>query len=174
MGGRAPAPVRSNRPDLADSNGQNGLRAVVWAALGAVDDPEYPGVSIVELGLVEDVRVADDGRRIEVDLIPTFSGCPALGFIADDVRAALARLDPSAEVVVTFVAEPAWTPARIAPSAQHRLAGEFGVGVQVGDKPPPCPRCGAGALALDSMFGPTRCRSVHRCRSCGEVIELIR
>ena len=145
-----------------------------FAALGGVDDPEYPGVSIVELGLVEAVRVDEDRRRIEVDLIPTFSGCPALGFIADDVRAALGRLDPSAEVVVAFVAEPAWTPSRIAASARPRLAGEFGVGVQVGDKPPPCPRCGTGALTLDSMFGPTRCRSVHRCGSCGEVIELIR
>ena len=68
----------------------------VLAALRSVDDPEYPGVSIVELGLVEAVRVMDDGRRLEIDLIPTFSGCPALGFIADDVRAALGRLDPTA------------------------------------------------------------------------------
>ena len=162
--------ARGDRPDRADPFLQNDVIDV----LRTVDDPEYPGVSIVERGLVEHVRVTDDGRRIEVDLIPTFSGCPALGFIADDVRAALERLVPTAEVVVTFVAEPAWTPARIAASARPRLAGEFGVGVQVGEKPPPCPRCGTGALALDSMFGPTRCRSVHRCRACGEVVELIR
>lgn len=146
----------------------------VWAALGGVDDPEYPGISIVELGLVEAVRVDAAGGRIEVDLIPTFSGCPALDFIADDVRAALGGLDPAAEVVVSFLAAPAWSPARIAPSARPRLAGEFGVGVQLGDRPPPCPRCGTGALLLDSLFGPTRCRSVHRCRSCGEIVELIR
>lgn len=149
-------------------------RSVVFDALRSVDDPEYPGISIVDLGLVEAVRLDDDGRQVEVDLIPTFSGCPALGFIADDVRAALAGLDGVEEVTVTFVAQPAWTPERIAPAARPRLAGEFGVGVQLGVKPPPCPHCGRDALALDSLFGPTRCRSVHRCRSCGEVVELIR
>ena len=68
--------VLHDRPDRADPEGQNG----VWRALQDVDDPEYPGVSIVDLGLVEDVRV--DGRRVEVDLVPTYSGCPALSMIA--------------------------------------------------------------------------------------------
>ena len=62
--------VLHDRPDRADAEGQNG----VWRALQDVDDPEYPGVSIVDLGLVEDVRV--DGRRVEVDLVPTYSGMP--------------------------------------------------------------------------------------------------
>ncbi len=158
----------SNRPDPAGSDMQN----EVWAALASVDDPEYPGVSIVELGLVEDVRVID--QRVEVDLVPTFSGCPALTFIAADVRSAVGALDNIDDVVVTFVAEPAWTPERIAPAARQRIAAGFGVGVQVGVKPVACPQCGQPALREQSLFGPVRCRSVHQCTACGEVVELIR
>jgi len=149
---------------------QNEVRRV----LGTVDDPEYPGVSIVELGLVEDVRVAEGGARVEVNLVPTFSGCPALAFIAEDVRGAVLGVDGVSDVVVTFVATPAWTPARIAPSARQRIGADFGVAVQLGATPPACPRCGAPDLIEQSLFGPVRCRSVQRCASCGEVVETIR
>ncbi len=63
----------------------------VLDALATVDDPEYPGVSIVDLGLVERVEVS--GRSVEVDLVPTFSGCPALEMIATDVAATVGALD---------------------------------------------------------------------------------
>ena len=158
-----------DRPDRADPN----VRDDVAAALRTVDDPEYPGISIVELGLVEDVRVLDGGR-VEVDLVPTFSGCPALAFIAGDVERAVGALDAVADVGVAFVASPAWTPARIAPSARERIGADFGVAVQLGPAPPACPRCGARALVEESLFGPVRCRSVHRCQACGEIVETIR
>jgi ring-1,2-phenylacetyl-CoA epoxidase subunit PaaD len=158
-----------DRPDPADPN----VRDDVLAALRGVDDPEYPGVSIVELGLVEDVRVLGDGR-VEVDLVPTFSGCPALAFIADDVTRAVGGLDAVADVAVTFVSSPAWTPARIAPSARERIGADFGVAVQIGPVLPACPNCGVRALVEESLFGPVRCRSVDRCRACGEVVETIR
>ncbi len=61
------------------------LRERVLAAVTSVDDPEYPGISIVDLGLLETIDVSADGA-VGVGLIPTFSGCPALGMIADDVR----------------------------------------------------------------------------------------
>ena len=80
--------------------------------LRSVDDPEYPGVSIVDLGLVAGVRI--NGARVAVDLIPTFSGCPALELIAWDVRAALAAA--GLDVDVRFATTPAWTPARISPA----------------------------------------------------------
>ena len=144
----------------------------MWRALRAVDDPEYPGVSIVGLGLVEDVRV--DGRRVEVDLVPTYSGCPALSMIAADVREAVGALDDVDDVDVRFVAEPAWTPARIAPAARAAIASSFGVAVAPPGHPAPCPRCGADALVEQSAFGPVRCRSIHRCRSCGELVEAVR
>ena len=145
---------------------------MITEALRQVDDPEYPGVSIVDLGLVEDVRV--DGGRVEVDLIPTFSGCPALAMIAADVRSALGRLDGVDDVEVRFVPSPVWTPERITPAARRAIAEQFTVAVATIGRPTACPRCHETALVEESMFGPVRCRSIHRCRACGERIEVIR
>lgn len=144
----------------------------VLLAVQTVDDPEYPGISIVDLGLVEDVRV--DGRTVEVDLVPTYSGCPALTMIAADVCAAVGALDSVDDVVVRFVAAPAWTPERISPAARASMAATFGVAVAPPGHPATCPRCGAAALVEQSAFGPVRCRSIQRCRSCGEVVEAFR
>jgi ring-1,2-phenylacetyl-CoA epoxidase subunit PaaD len=161
-------PVRRDRPDRADAHGQDG----VWQALQGVDDPEYPGVSIVDLGLVDRVQI--DGRRVEVDLVPTYSGCPALSMIASDVRAAVGAVDGVGDVEVRFVAEPVWTPERIAPGARASIGSSFGIAVAPPGQPATCPRCGADALVEQSAFGPVRCRSIHRCRSCGEIIEAFR
>ena len=68
------------------SGALDSLEARVAAAVGTVDDPEFPGVSVVELGLLESIRVDRDGR-VRVSLLPTFSGCPALSMIGDDVPA---------------------------------------------------------------------------------------
>ena len=68
------------RPDDRDAD--------VWAALSGVHDPEIPPCTITDLGIVEDVRSGPDA--VEVDLLPTFAGCPALDVIREDVEAALA------------------------------------------------------------------------------------
>lgn len=144
----------------------------VMTVLSQVDDPEYPGVSIVDLGLVEAVRT-DEDSHVEVDLIPTFLGCPALGFIIADVRAALARADfPGA--TVRFVDHPVWTPDRITDAGRRRLATDFTVAVRLGRSAPSCPRCGTSALVDTAMFGSMRCRSISECRACGERLETIR
>jgi ring-1,2-phenylacetyl-CoA epoxidase subunit PaaD len=147
-------------------------RDAVLGALQAVDDPEYPGVSIVDLGLVEAVRI--ERGRAEVDLVPTFSGCPALEMIAADVRGAVVEIDGIEAVDVRFVPTPAWTPERITPAGRAAIAGEFSVAVSTPSRLPDCPRCGAASLVEESMFGPVRCRSIHVCRKCGERIEVIR
>ena len=148
------------------------IRNMVNHAIATVDDPEYPGISIVDLGLVADVRI--DGSAVEVDLVPTFSGCPALAMIAADVAAALDAVDGVEEVTVRFVAAPAWTPERITPAARRTMAASLGVAVAAPGRAPACPRCGAVALVEQSMFGPVRCRSIQRCRACGEVVEAFR
>ncbi len=145
--------------------------AAVDAALSSVDDPEYPGVSIAELGLVAAVRIADGG--VDVDLVPTFSGCPALAMIAADVEASVGAVAGVARVAVRFVDTPVWTPERIAPDARRRIAADFTVAVDLPSTPAVCPRCG-GRLVLESLFGPTRCRDVRRCVACDEWIETIR
>jgi ring-1,2-phenylacetyl-CoA epoxidase subunit PaaD len=145
--------------------------AAVRDVLATVDDPEYPGISIVDLGLVADVRVGDEG--VEVDLIPTFSGCPALDLIAADARAALVTAGYD-DAEVRFVESPVWSSERISASARGALAERFTVAVGVTGRPVRCPRCGGGPVIETSMFGPTRCRSIARCDSCGEHLEVIR
>lgn len=143
----------------------------VTAAVATVADPEYPGVSIVDLGLLESVRV--DDRSVTVGLIPTFSGCPALAMITEDVEAAVGAVAGSADVTVTFLPAPAWSPDRITDVGRAVLADRFTVAVQIGRRVPRCPRCGAETVE-HSLFGPTRCRAVHRCPACDEIVEVIR
>ncbi|MDQ3311197.1 MAG: phenylacetate-CoA oxygenase subunit PaaJ [Actinomycetota bacterium] len=145
--------------------------ASVLEVLARVDDPEYPGVSIVDLGLVESVDV--DGGRVTVGLIPTFLGCPALAIIRTDVERALDDAGwPGA--AAEFLHSPVWTPERITDAGRAALGEGFTVAVQVGERSPPCPRCGVAAVRTTALFGSMRCRSVARCDACGEPLEVIR
>ena len=138
-------------------------------AVGAVDDPEYPGVSIVDLGLVEDVRI--DGG-VEVDLVPTFSGCPALAMIAADVRRAVGARRRRRRRRRARSSTPAWTPARIT-AAGRAGSAPTSASPSVAARRPSAP-LRRRSLVEQSMFGPVRCRSVHRCPACGEIVETIR
>lgn len=143
----------------------------VRAAVAAVDDPELPGVSIVELGLLEQLSVDAEGA-VSIGLIPTFSGCPALALIAERVRDAVAGVAGVHSVEVSFLSAPAWSVDRISQVAREQLATGLTVAVEH-DGHAVCPRCGTDTVE-QSMFGPTRCRAVHRCPGCGEAIEVMR
>ena len=156
--------------------------AAVRAVVEAVADPELPPVTIGMLGMVHDLRV--DGDVVDVDILPTFSGCPATEMIARDVRAAVTELVGDVEVRVRFLYEPIWTPARIDATGRERLR-EFGITpptaehsrgpVLVALSPRPavstCPYCGSTETDTDSPFGPTPCRSLHYCRTCRQPFE---
>ena len=145
--------------------------APVLEAVFSIDDPEYPGVSIVDLGLLEHVEVRNG--IVGIGLVPTFSGCPALAMIADDVEAAVLAVDGIDEVSVSWLRSPAWSPERLSIRGKEALKTEFTVAVQIGTSTPECPLCG-GPTVEKSMFGPSRCRSVHRCEACTETIEVMR
>ena len=148
------------------------LELAVHQAVASIDDPEYPGVSIVDLGLLEAIEIDDHGA-VAVGLVPTFSGCPALAVIAADVSKAVEAVDGVASASVTWLTSPAWTVERISHDARQQLASEFTVAVEIGRRAPECPRCGAPTVE-QSLFGPSRCRSVHRCSSCHETVEVMR
>ena len=147
------------------------LQSAVLNAISSVDDPEYPGVSIVDLGLLEHVEVRDG--VVGVGLIPTFSGCPALAMIAADVEDAVRAVDGVSHVSVSWLNAPAWSPERLSRRGKEALKTEFTVAVQIGNRTPECPLCG-GPTVEQSMFGPSRCRSVHRCEACTETVEVMR
>ena len=153
-----------------------------WAALAGVLDPEVPVVSIVELGIVRDVRA--DGDAIVVRLTPTYSGCPATAVIEADARAALAGAGLPMCRIETALAPP-WTTDWMAPEARERLRA-FGIAppggaarVDVAGISPlrrarvavPCPRCGSHATALLSQFGSTACKALYRCLDCREPFD---
>ena len=144
---------------------------LVRHAIATVDDPEFPEVSIVDLGLLETVEVR--GGDVFVGLIPTFSGCPALDVIRSDVETAVGKLEGVDRVSVEFLVAPVWSTERISPAAVGKLANRFTVAVRLGSKKVLCPRCGQSTSEV-SAFGPTRCRSVNRCSACGEVVEVMR
>ncbi len=146
-------------------------RSDVLDAIRRVDDPEYPGVSIVDLGLLETIEL--EAGTVRVGLIPTFSGCPALAMIKEDVRSAVAQVPGVESVTVEWLKSPIWTVSRISDATRHVINNEFTVAIRIGTDPPKCPLCGAVTVE-QSMFGPSRCRSVNRCEECSETIEVMR
>lgn len=162
------------------------LERAVWAALGGVHDPEIPPVRIVDLGLVERVEVTD--KAVEVDLLPTFLGCPALDVIRAEAEAAVRAVAGDREVRVRFAHAPPWTSDRItergrAAMRSYGLAPPEGsqgrafvpLAAPGGSAPgAACPFCGSRDTVLESAFGPTLCRSVHFCRACRNPFEAFR
>ena len=145
--------------------------ADVRAALSAVKDPEIPTCSITDLGIVHDVRVS--ATAIEIDLLPTFAGCPALDVIKEDVQKAAIDLDPSLTVTVRFVNAPPWTTDRVNRAGTEAL-NAYGISspvlLRIGPKPV-CPFCGSTDTHEESAFGPTPCRSIRYCDNCRNPFE---
>ncbi len=158
---------------------------VFRVAAGAVPDPEIPVLTLDDLGVVRDVRVLDDGTAdgtsgpvVEVDLTPTYTGCPATAVIADDVRGAL-KAAGAASVVVRTVLSPAWTTDWMSAEGRRKLA-EFGIappgprrepGVLALTLTPRCPQCGSPDTREVSRFGSTPCKALWSCRSCAEPFD---
>ena len=140
--------------------------ARVRAILRTVHDPEIPTVSIVDLGLVHDVRVADSG--VAVELLPTFVACPALEVIRDSVTDALRIIGRPVTVEFTYAVP--WTTDRLTAGGR---AGLKSAGIAPPAEPADirCPFCDSGRVAMDSAFGPTLCRSLFYCRECRQPFE---
>jgi ring-1,2-phenylacetyl-CoA epoxidase subunit PaaD len=162
----APAPVVGGRS----------LQAAVRAAVHAVPDPELAGLGIGDLGLVHEIDVDEERGAIEIALVPTFLGCPALGMIEADVGAAVGAVPGVRSVRVRFASAPVWTPDRISDEGRSHLA-ELGIAVTT-DGPRfvsvTCPACGASRLRPVSDVGPTACRAVAWCEACRTPVEVVR
>jgi ring-1,2-phenylacetyl-CoA epoxidase subunit PaaD len=140
--------------------------AAVRLALGDVADPEIPVVSVLDLGMVERVDVADDAIRVE--LLPTFVGCPAVEVIKAAVADRLSAFGRPVVVETTFRVP--WTSDRITASGKAKLRAS-GFAPPSGEAAVRCPYCGSADVALDNLFGPTQCRSLRYCRACRQPFE---
>ena len=129
----------------------------IHLAIEKVNDPEYPGISIVDLGLLENIKLNEIGEVV-IQLIPTFSGCPALQMIAQDVREIIEKLPGVKKVDVVWLNSPVWSVNRVTAKAEKDLAEKFTVAVQIQGRKVKCPRC-QSETTIKSHFGPSRCRS---------------
>ncbi len=162
---------------MSSTLGVRPLESAVWAALHDVHDPEIPAISVVDLGVVRRVDVAEG--RLRVELLPTFIGCPAVDVMREAVAQRLAEFAEDVSVEISF-AEP-WTSERITPEGREALR-------QSGFAPPPagvpdegrtlpvlplaeCPYCGSRNTTLENAFGPTLCRAIYHCAACSQPFE---
>jgi ring-1,2-phenylacetyl-CoA epoxidase subunit PaaD len=151
---------------------QERLRAVA----GTVPDPEIPVLTLDDLGIVRRLTIDDDGT-VEVDLTPTYTGCPATAVIAGDVERALLATGVE-RVVVRTVLSPAWSTDWMSERGRRKLQ-EYGIAPPGACQPPGvgltlkarCPRCGSTDTREISRFGSTPCKSLWSCRSCLEPFD---
>jgi ring-1,2-phenylacetyl-CoA epoxidase subunit PaaD len=142
-----------------------------WKIAADLPDPELPVVTIADLGILRDVTEDDQGR-VHVQITPTYSGCPAMETIRDDLVEALTAAGYQ-RVDVEFVLAPAWTTDWMTEEAKVKLAA-YGVA-----PPGPvslalsvrCPQCGSLDTRESSRFGSTACKSLWVCGSCREPFD---
>lgn len=155
--------------------------ARVWAILESVPDPEIPVVSIRELGILRGVQERDG--QLQVIITPTYSGCPAMGQIEDDIHAALAAEGIQARIVTRLA--PAWTTDWMTQAAKDKLRA-YGIApphttaadnvIRFASKSRAhdqvaCPHCGSANTTETSHFSSTACKSLHKCLDCLEPFD---
>lgn len=152
-------------------------RQEIFKALEDVKDPEIPTISVVDLGIVADVKVNEDGS-VSVTMTPTFAGCPALKMLEGMVKEKIESLGvKDVDVVTTF--DIPWNTNMItakgremlkkhglAPPPEHTGVVQIDILTHI-----PCPYCGSRNTVLKSPFGPTLCRSLHYCNNCRQAFE---
>lgn len=148
----------------------------VWDWLADVPDPEIPVVSVVDLGIVRNVNIGDD--TIEVEVAPTYSGCPATEVIESSILEKL--VDEGLKgVSVKRVLSPPWTTDWITESGRDKLR-DYGIAPPVGSASKRellgkgavhCPRCGTSQTTVVSEFGSTACKASYKCDECLEPFE---
>ena len=141
----------------------------VWDLLDQVKDPEIPVLSLWDLGVLQDIVV--QGQSVRVMIIPTYSGCPALREMEQDIRAVLAAAGYAEVEVVTQLA-PAWSTDMITSEGRQQLQ-KYGIAPPVShrDSPVICPLCASPKTHLISQFGSTACKALYRCESCDEPFD---
>jgi ring-1,2-phenylacetyl-CoA epoxidase subunit PaaD len=151
--------------------------AAVWEIAATVADPEIPVLTIEDLGVLRAVDIDDDGA-VTVTITPTYSGCPAMDAIRDDVITALA-MQGYANVRVDLVLAPAWTTDWMSPEGKAKLeeygiapptgqaaAGKVSVGLSV-----KCPQCSSLNTRELTRFGSTSCKALYVCQDCREPFD---
>ncbi len=151
----------------------------IYSLLSEIPDPEIPVISIVELGVIRDVKFSDN-KNIEVTITPTYSGCPAMKQMEDDVKKKLTD-NGFENVKINTVYNPAWTTDWLSAEAKLKLQ-KYGIAPpeeSTNDKSfltgktknITCPRCKSTNTHLVSQFGSTACKALYKCNDCLEAFD---
>jgi ring-1,2-phenylacetyl-CoA epoxidase subunit PaaD len=144
----------------------------IWLLLEEVCDPEVPVLSILDLGIVRDVKITDD--EIEVIITPTYSGCPAMDAISMDIRFKLIEHGYT-KIKITSVLTPVWTTDWMTEAGKQKLKA-YGIAPpkfskDLSDDLPECPQCKSADTKLLSQFGSTACKALYQCNDCKEPFD---
>ena len=143
----------------------------IWDILESVCDPEIPVLTVVDLGIIRDVKLRGDA--VDVVITPTYSGCPAMNMIEVNIRAALQEKGYG-QVKITTILSPAWTTDWLSQKGREKLR-EYGIAPPVGgsadknalfpdEKIIPCPQCNSENTVMVSQFGSTPCKAMYKCK----------
>ncbi len=150
---------------------------VLLPILEQVSDPEIPVLSIMDMGVVRTAEIVDG--IVKVEITPTYSGCPAMDVIGDDIKKALK--DEGYESVIDLILHPAWTTDWITPRGRKALE-DYGIAAPLneeadkdvllnGKRIVKCTNCGSQNTRLVSQFGSTACKAQFQCDDCQEPFD---
>jgi ring-1,2-phenylacetyl-CoA epoxidase subunit PaaD len=144
---------------------QNGDINEIWKLLESVPDPEIPVISIIDLGVIREIK--NNNNRLEIIITPTYSGCPAMKTIQDDIQDCLIKNNIH-DFDLKIKYSPAWTTDWMTEKTKNKLL-EYGI------SPPSertvCPQCKSDNVNLVSEFGATACKAFYTCSNCLEPFE---
>lgn len=150
----------------------------IWERLKTVKDPEIPVISVVDLGIITDVSCSENGDAI-ISITPTFTGCPALHVIQQQIKEAILCLSFVKTVETKIDKTIAWSTNRISTFGKQQIK-DFGIA------PPTningeislqnisyvhCPHCNSDNTSMKVLFGSALCRSTHYCYQCKQSFE---
>lgn len=150
----------------------------VWSILKEIPDPEIPVISIVDLGIARDVII--EGDKVTVFITPTYSGCPAMKAIENDIQEKLKQAGVL-EAEIKMIYSPVWTTDWLSKEANEKLR-QYGIAppektssdkslLTMHPKKIACPRCGSVHTSLVSQFGSTACKALYKCEDCLEPFD---
>lgn len=151
----------------------------IFKLISTIPDPEIPVISIADLGILRSVE--EDGDKIIIKITPTYSGCPAMNVIENEIKQTLKNNGiENSEVKIVY--SPVWTTDWINEEAKEKLR-QYGISppgkrnpknLLSGDRETACPRCGSKDVKLVSQFGSTACKALYKCNSCLEPFDLFK
>jgi ring-1,2-phenylacetyl-CoA epoxidase subunit PaaD len=149
----------------------------IWKLLEGISDPEVPVLSVIDLGIVRSVKIQED--QIHITITPTYSGCPAMGVIEQDIKEKLSK-EGFINFKIDTVLTPAWTTDWISEEGRKKLK-LYGIAPPENEPDKSvlfadpvkvqCPKCGSRDTRMVSQFGSTACKAHYQCNSCLEPFD---